>query len=433
VAELLPFIRPKKIAHFIRVGYCNHTRLENLVAADRLDVDRAVLEVGLLPRHEALSASLRQRGVEVVLDTNMAELAGVGRYGSLKKRVPWAHPDRPWAALDFGQRRRTEVAIQIAEYAVKHQVAAILAPCHLLDSADDDWFAVDRAMCIALRAQLDRRGGGHIGIDYPLIQPYALFRDADQQASVVEKLRGLPFDNLWTRVDGFGSDKTATGVQRYLNAVRQLHGIDRPVIADCVGGLVGVGLVAFGGTGGLAHGVAEKERFNARSWRIPPPKGKRGGGSATRVYLEHIDLLLKVDQVKAIFSVRGTKRRLGCRDMSCCRRGIDDMLRRPDEHFLIQRQRQLESLSAQPEHRRPDHFLKQQLDDVVREARRVSRLVSDAAVLEPELAKKLGEHERRVDDIERMLENDRQKHPGASRSLEPVRRAVFRGSASEGR
>jgi hypothetical protein len=39
------------------------------------------------------------------------------------------------------------------------------------------------------------------------------------------------------------------------------------LVADHVGGIIGLAIMAFGATGGITHGVTLGERFDAGSWR----------------------------------------------------------------------------------------------------------------------------------------------------------------------
>ena len=108
---------------------------------------------------------------------------------------------------------------------------------------------------------LDAEGGEHIVIDYPLITTYSALRDSAQRRAFVAHLRELPFDNLWLRISGFGADASPAGVRRYISALSDFHGLARPIVADCVGGLAGLAIASFGASTAIAHGVAEKERF----------------------------------------------------------------------------------------------------------------------------------------------------------------------------
>ena len=54
--------------------------------------------------------------------------------------------------------------------------------------------------------------------------------------------------------------------------------------------------------------------------------------------------------------------------------GTEDMVENPHRHFVIQRSRQINTLSEIPEGRRAEHFLLHYLDPAVRSARVASRL-----------------------------------------------------------
>ena len=114
----------------------------------------------------------------------------------------------------------------------------------------------------------------------PLLIPNAALRDPAQRRAFIGALANTPFDNLWFRVSGFGSDASAVGVRRYIAAVIDFHRVGRPVVADGVGGLAALATIAFGASSGICHGVAEKERFNASDWAKPPKAAAVGARSA---------------------------------------------------------------------------------------------------------------------------------------------------------
>ena len=111
-------------------------------------------------------------------------------------------------------------------------------------------------------------GGGAIAIDYPLTLKYGSLRDPAQRRVLIAGLKGLPFDNLWLRVSGFGADTEAPMLRRYIAAAVDFQQLDRPIVADGVGGLAAVAVAAFGAAGGISHGLGEKERFAAGETRL---------------------------------------------------------------------------------------------------------------------------------------------------------------------
>jgi hypothetical protein len=253
---------------------------------------------------------------------------------------------------------------------VRYGVNVVLAPTHLLDSADQHWQAIDLQFCELLRHELDQQGGRRIAIDYQLITTMTLLKDAADRQQLLTGIVELPIENVWLRVSGFGAAATGAATRHFIEAVRELHALERPLVADFVGGYTGLASSAFGAVAGISHGVGQKENFRASDWKTPPT----GGGQSRRVYVAELDRRFTEIQLDQIFAARMGRSRLGCNDASCCPDGRDDMIENSHAHFITQRFRQIDSLSGIPEAQRASHFLRQHLDPAVRSARYASRL-----------------------------------------------------------
>src|SRR3954471_21901204 len=93
---------PHPIAQFLRIGTSSHRLLEQLFLAGRLPMRRFVVEAGTFPRQTDLISSLLLRsGIELVLDTNVAELSAVGRFQGAASDAPWAIPDETLKPIHF--------------------------------------------------------------------------------------------------------------------------------------------------------------------------------------------------------------------------------------------------------------------------------------------------------------------------------------------
>lgn len=333
--------------------------------------------------------------------------------------LPWAHASRPHVPADFAGPRLHDFVARIAGFAVARGVDAILAPTRPLDGTRGrwrEWLAADLRSCEALRDALDAGGGQHIAIDYPVLATYEAIRDEASRRALVEALRSTPAENLWLRVSGFGRRAVAVGVRKYINAARDFHSLNRPIIADGTGGVVGLAILAFGAAAGISHGITDKERFDIKNWR--KPRSGASGGQPRRVYIPGLDLYLTVEQTRALFASRGAKAMLACNE-GCCPRGVEDMLQSPKAHFLNQRARQVSELGRVPELRRADHFLRKQLAPTGSTARKAERLnLSDTA-----LAEKLRERSRRLDEMHQVLEDLHETGQAASRSASLTHRA----------
>jgi hypothetical protein len=75
---------------------------------------------------------------------------------------------------------------------------------------------------------------------------YATLRDSAHRRALSSEMANLPFDNLWLRISGFGADASGVGVRRYISSVADFHGVGKPIVADCVGGLAGLAVASFG-------------------------------------------------------------------------------------------------------------------------------------------------------------------------------------------
>jgi hypothetical protein len=190
------------------------------------------------------------------------------------------------------------------------------------------------------------------------------------RATLVAGLHHAPVENVWLRSSGFGATATGTATRAFIEASRNFHEVGKPIVADFAGGFSALAAAAFGGIGGLCHGMGQKEDFRIATWR----KRNGGGGASKRIYVPELDRFFTESQLSVFFSVRGTKARFGCNDTSCCAHGAEDMIENPHKHFAIQRSKQIKDLSEVPESRRAEHFLLHVLDPAVRSARLAARL-----------------------------------------------------------
>lgn len=137
--------------------------------------------------------------------------------------------------------------------------------------------------------------------------------------------------------------------------------------------------------------------------------------AAKRVYVPELDRSFKIEQLNALFAVRGTRARFGCNDTSCCAHGTEDMIENPFRHFVIQRSRQIKDLSEVPEVRRAEHFLLHHLDPAVRSARLASRLRFG----DDDIAKLINETRKRLINLRDPLGDLHSSSASATRSATP--------------
>ncbi len=382
MAATLHVLRPQAppLAGFLRLGHTGHRKLAELHAAGRFPYKRVVVDAAHFLEQRDLVKSLKVSGCEIVIDPNFAEMA-TARFGSSAlQKLGWSNVDRPWQDSDFGTRRNYDAARAIAKFAIEAGVHAILAPTHLIEASQQSWRTVDIRMCEALRHELDQAGGREIEIDYQLITTAAVLKDAPLRDSLAADIAGLPISNVWLRVSGFGATATGSGTRTFVETVRALHKIDRPLIVDMAGGFAGLATLAFGAVAGISHGVGQKEGFKASDWSKPP---NGGGGAGARTYIPELDRYLKEEQLVAIYAARGGRSRFSCNDQGCCPGGAEDMFENSHAHFINQRHRQIEDISGTPELRRSEQFLLKHLDPAIRSARFGAKLkIEDAKVAE---------------------------------------------------
>ncbi len=251
-AELIQWPGPAvctPVGHVIRTGDWAHRRLEDLHAEGGLPARAVIVDGSVADGQAAFVRALRDSGADVILDTKVAELSAVGKCRGASMRAPWSGGGKPLEAADFKPGANAALFSGIARCAVRLGVSAVLAPSHFLrEGASDPWLTIDLESVEALREALDREGGHAIAVDYALIVPRARLPDADEGAGGFEVLRGLPVENLFLRLSGFGADSGPFTVQRAFQGIVRLHELGMPSRARLrrwAGGSGGVG--AWGG------------------------------------------------------------------------------------------------------------------------------------------------------------------------------------------
>ncbi|MGD9982862.1 MAG: hypothetical protein AB7S51_01735 [Porticoccaceae bacterium] len=409
---------PDPLGLFIRAGQVAQEDLQNFITSRAAPFSGVVFEAKRVAKQKELLSLVLEKRLDAVFDPMTQPMATIGGYGVAIGRLPWAE-NRPHALADLSTNfQQRHVANEIAQFAVEYGFTQVLAPTHLIFGPDDPWLDIDLALTRALRLALDRQGAPDVQIQYSLALGYEAFRTEPKRTAVIDKLRHAQCDGLWLNIDGCGCDSSPTAITRYCDASSEFQALKLPIVADHVGGLMGLSLLAFGGVGGLAHGITLGERFDSGSWR----RVLQGKPFAPRprVYLPHLDLMLDRGDAEKLFEVGGgrAKAALGCRDTNCCRRGVEDMLQAPARHFLYQRTQQIAGLGQIPESLRPSQFL----EELVRPA-------SDTAVkastwdLPEELTKKIQKQTKRLNALRTTLGPYARQRRDASFAIHPATRA----------
>lgn len=190
-----------------------------------------------------------------------------------------------------------------------------------------------------------------------------------------------------------------------------------PVVADHVGGLPALSLLAFGAAGGVAHGITANESFNSYTWR--KPQNRKSGTGGWRIYVPALDLMLT-------HSEAGARAVFGNRNASACPRGVDDMLENPVRAFVVQRAEEIAAIGVVPEALRPQSFLGSHIRPTTDRALADTRIEWGEDEDGLRLGKKLALHRKRLDDLRIALGARAEKTP-QSFALQPPTRVVREG------
>lgn len=333
---------PARFGYYLRVGRNDHITVAGLLAEGERAYLGLIIDAPNAGRHRDLIRAAADRGLDVILDTKSQPAAFVGGYSSSLGDLPWGQ-SRLATLADYSGREGLRRADEVAEFVSDHSLSAVIAPTHVLTSANDAWFDADRRVATRLRSLLPSA----VGLVYSLAIPMQLLRNAAERDALIEGLRGVEMDSLWLKVENFGADATGDKVRAYVEAAEAFHELGVPLIADHVAGIPSLASLAFGAVGGIAHGVMMFEGFRASGWRRPPTGSPRT--PAPRVYLQALDVLVSRQQATEFLEhsmrVRGQH---SCRDPRCCPRGHRDMLEHPARHYCYSHARQVEALGSIP-------------------------------------------------------------------------------------
>lgn len=409
---------PDPLGLFIRAGRIGHKDIQNFINAGSGSLTGVVFEATRLTSQKELLSLVLERGLDAVLDPQTQPMATVGGYSDSLGKLPWA-AGRQHRLEDFSndlaQRARAD---KIADFVVTHGFTQVLAPTHLISGPDDPWLTADLGTVKHLRAALTARGANKVLVGYSLALGYETFRTEAKRRAILERVRGARLDSLWLNVDGCGANSTPTAVTRYGDAASDFHALRLPIVADHMGGLVGLSLLAFGAVGGLCHGITLGERFDCSPWKRP--KEGTPFSQALRVYLPNLDMLLpRVDAEKLFESGAKARAHFGCTNTACCGRGIRDMVESPGRHFLFQRSREVAGLAQIPESLRPQHFLEEHLRPASDRA-----LVARDLPLSESLTKKLAVQSKRLNDLRVVLGEYAQKRRDVTFAQHPLPRSA---------
>jgi hypothetical protein len=410
--------RPDPLGFYVRVGFNDHLELLHLIATGEHGMFGFVIDAHYVSRHRELITEARQRGFDVILDPKTQPMA-----------LPYGHTDGlgslPWGGErfhrlpDFDLHAGREKASRIVDFALANNFTQVLGPTHLLSGANDPWLRRDIAT-MGWTADEIARSGKKLGLLYSLALPMTAFRKGDERRAIVSAIADAPYDSIWVKIENFGDTATGEKTAAYIEGCRDLHARQVPVVGDHIGGLPGLGVLAYGGLGGMAHGVTMQQRFSAASWRRPSQA--RSGGSSWRVYLPGLDLLLKPTAAEGLLSSPRLKAKCGCHDTHCCPHGVKDMIDRPVRHAMYQRAREIERISFIAPSLRASTYLEEQVRRVSDTVAAVAGLTNLDADLHDSLRRKQG-HMRL---FRQAMAHFAEASPSESIAMAPTRRATER-------
>lgn len=377
---------PARLGLYLRVGRNQHGDLLEVLSAGERDFHGIVVDATYAAdRHAEIISYALQAQLDVVLDPKTHAMALPGSYSASMSKVPWGL-DRHHNVNDFAGNKGRDIATQIAAFAHKYRFTQVLGPTHIINGANDPWLRRDVDAMSHLRTAL-QSGQSSIELIYPLAVSIKTLRDPLERSALIAALADAPMDAIWLRIENFGSDATGEKTVSYIQAAREFHALGVPVIGDHVGGLSGLGVLAAGAVGGIAHGITLLEGFKASEWRRPRKQG--GGLPPTRVYIPKLDILLKPDEAAAFLrSSTRARGRYGCGDTHCCPRGIPDMLNNPTRHFVHQRSAEVARISEAPESIRVSEYLERCVRPISDDVSAASGLSAISNELKKKLAKK---------------------------------------------
>jgi hypothetical protein len=412
---------PQPLGFYLRPGHSDHPELTKVLLSGPHKLFGAVIDATLVELQKDLRQQLLSSRLDVILDPKTQPAAFAEGFRPSMGKLPWG-AERAHQLDDFRDLVGRQRIIKLAEFVVAKGFTQVIAPTHFLMSSNDPWFGVDLELVRQLRIELDRRGGRNIPIIYSLAIAGDVFKDAEQRAALIAGIAGLPIGSLWLKVDKFGASVSAIALTRFMNAITEFHALGVPIIADRVGGVPAMALLAFGAVGGIAHGVTSGENFSSYAWRKPQTSSRGGGG--WRIYCPPLGILLSRKEAEFLFaSSPRAKGQFANRNQVACPRGLDDMLAHPVRAFVIERAEEVARLSAVPETLRPQHFLEKSLRPITDCALAATKI---AWKDEDELGKKLGvrlmKHRKHVEDLRIALGARAEALPPRSFAQQPATR-----------
>ena len=229
---------PSPLALYLRAGRNDHNQLLKLFASGTAACYGVIFDPCQLNRHQELMEDVLARRIDAILDPKTQQSALPGGCSHALGAVPWGVGDRMHQITDFQGTSGRRLINSLSDFVLENAFTQVIAPTHLLVDSSDPWPSVDAESTRRLRDCLNRENGASVPIIYSLAVSYAAFRNKEQRQNLIQTLKSVPMDALWIKVDGFGSDSSASKTINYIQAATDFHELGVPLIADHVGGTV---------------------------------------------------------------------------------------------------------------------------------------------------------------------------------------------------
>lgn len=398
VEDLPTLVRPmpEPPGLYLRTRREDRAALLQLFSSGTTNMSGLVFDPSRMKQDKELRDLVTKHQLDAVLDPKTQQLGTPYGFSEKLGALAWGNK-RVQVVEDFlGQNGQKKVRA-ISAFAQLHGVTAVLAPTHLIGGSSDPWLAADVDATKRLRDELNG-ARSKVAIFYSLALPYSVFRDHAEREAIIRTLEDAPIDQLWLKIDGLGNHATPAGVGNYIEACRDFHGLQLPLLADHFGGFPGLSLVAMGAVTGLAHGITVGEQFDSSPW--VKPRDGNAYSLRTRVYVPKIDVNLDAKIAKRLVERNPPVRAMfGCHDRNCCERGLTDMLEYPSKHFAYQRMRQMDRIGRVPSSMRAREFVDNELRQLTEDLIKATNLVLG----DDQLERRLVLHRRRLDGLRVML------------------------------
>ena len=411
---------PDPLGLYLRPGHNDHRTLLNFLAKGNKSFFGVVFDPTKHDRHSELREQILDSNLDAILDPRTIRSSLPGAFSPSMGTLPWGK-ERPHIYEDFEGVSGRRLIGSIASFACDHGFTQVMAPTHYINTIDGPWLKHDINSTIQLRNFLDKNGGAKIPLIYPLTIPYSMFKNINERRTLIHMLEQLPINSIWLLIDRVGRNSTATAARNYIDAARDFHSLGIPIVADHMGGAIGLSLLAFGAVGGIAHGIMQNESLQANSWKKPRKEGGKFS-KQKRIYVPAIDAMLLEKEAIILLNSRRAKAHFACNDSKCCPRGVKDMIENHAQHFLYQRVHEVGGLSQIPETLRPQRFLEQHMRPATDKALAATQVKWNDEKIE----KKMQNNRKHLDTLRIALGDCAAKHPPRSFSLHPKMR-ITRG------